>query len=859
MKALLVIFRSLVGMALLGVLLVGGGAMYVYVVYAGNVPDTDELADYAPPMVTRVHANDGRMMAEYAIENRVFVPIEEVPTRVIDAFLSAEDKSFYSHPGVDVRGIVRALIANIERISSGQRPEGASTITQQVAKNFFLTNEVSIGRKIEEAILAFRIESALSKDEILELYLNEIYLGQGNYGVVTAAQNYFNKNLNELTVEEAAYLAALPKAPNRYHPVDHKPAAMGRRNWVLSRMAEDGRITRAEADAARARDLVTRPREETQKVAADYFTEDVRRQIKDLYGDSGLYEGGLVVHSTLDPRLQAIADEVLRRGLIRYDRRHGWRGPVARFATSEATFEAMDAKRKDAREKQVQDLLRGRPEGWRSLPPNPVLAPKDQWQATLASVEAELPPLPPVDLVADWKLAVVLDESNGSREAVIGLADGTTGVIPRPEVAWARAWRPNQRVGGKPSRASEVLDEGDIIYVEHVTQSPSGAVYRDPNNYGLRQVPNVEGALVAMDPHSGRVLAMTGGWSFKESEFNRASQAQRQPGSSFKPFVYLAALENGFTPASILHDAPIEISQGPGLPKWRPKNYSGRYYGPTPLRVGIEKSRNLMTVRLAQKVGMDVVADYTNRFGVVDNLQQVLSTALGSAETTLLRMVAGYAMIVNGGHKVTPTMIDRVQDRYGEVIYRHDARTCSDCLAEDWQGQPPPVLADTREQIADPISAYQMTSIMQGVIQRGTGAGRASIGRPAGGKTGTTNDNFDVWFIGFTPDLVAGVFVGFDRPRTLGRSDTGSTVAAPIFKDFMKAATEGTPEKSFQAPPDTVFINVSLSSGQRATGAGTIQEAFKPGTGPDAFVSHGVTTYTPSAKDVTTLGVPGLY
>ncbi|GAB5470823.1 MAG: penicillin-binding protein 1A [Rhodospirillales bacterium] len=853
----MIIGRSLLGMALFALLLFAGGAMYIYTVYGGNVPETDELANYAPPMVTRVHATDGRMMAEYAIENRVFVPIEEVPEQVIDAFLAAEDKSFYSHPGVDVRGIVRALISNIDRIAKGQRPEGASTITQQVAKNFFLTNEVSVGRKIEEAILAFRIESALTKDEILELYLNEIYLGVGNYGIVTAAQNYFNKSLDDLSLEEAAYLAALPKAPTHYHPTRQKDEAIGRRNWVLSRMAADGRVSEVAARAAMETDLVTRRREETQKVAADYFTEDVRRQIKSLYGDSGLYEGGLVVHSTLDPRLQAIADEVLRRGLIRYDRRHGWRGPLARFVTGEEALQAAEEARVTAKEKRVANLLRGRSEGWRALPPQPVLAPKEAWQSALSSVE--LPPLPNVALVADWQLAVVLDPSTSSREALIGLANGETGVIPRPEVAWARAWRPDQRVGGKPTLPSQVLKEGDIIYVEHVTTSPSGNAYKDPNNYGLRQVPDVEGAIVAMDPHSGRVLAMTGGWSFKESEFNRASQALRQPGSSFKPFVYLAALENGFTPASIIHDAPIEISQGRGLPPWKPKNYSGRYYGPTPLRVGIEKSRNLMTVRLAQKIGMDAVADYARRFGVVDNLEKVLSTALGSDETTLLRMVAGYSMIVNGGKKIEPTMIDRVQDRHGEVIYRHDARTCRDCAEQVWQGQAPPVLEDTREQLADPISAYQMTSIMQGVVQRGTGARRANIGRPAGGKTGTTNDNFDVWFIGFTPDLVAGVFVGFDRPRTLGRSDTGSTVAAPIFKDFMMAALEGQPEKDFNAPPETVFINVSRSSGQRSSGEGSIREAFKPGTGPDVYVGTGATTYTPTAKDVTTLGVPGLY
>jgi len=856
MKSLAVMFRSILAIGVLGLLIAVGGAVYIYHVFGANVPDPDELKEYAPPMVTRVHAGDGRMLAEYAIENRVFVPIEAIPELVKDAFLAAEDKSFYDHPGLDIRGIVRAAWSNIDRYRKGQRPEGASTITQQVAKNFFLTSEVSVRRKIEEAILAFRIESTLSKDEILELYLNEIYLGQGTYGVMSASQNYFSKPLTALTVEEAAFLAALPKAPGNYDPRTYKDEAVARRNWVLSRMAADGRISREEAETAMQRDLVTRPREEAQKAVADYFTEDVRRQIQSIYGNSALYEGGLVVHSTLDPHLQEIADDALRRGLIRYDRRHGWRGPVARFVASEAEFQAMQQQRAEAKEAKVRALRRGQAEGWRALPPEPILAAEADWPAALAQVEP--PPMPPIKLLAGWTLAVVLDPENGRGEAAIALADGRRGVIPRPEVAWARPWRPNQSVGGQPSRPADILDKGDIVLVEHVSESPSGGAYSDPNNYALRQIPDVEGALVAMDPHTGRVMAMTGGWSFAESEFNRASQAQRQPGSSFKPVVYLTALENGFTPASIIHDAPIEISQGSGKPSWKPKNYSGRYYGPTPLRVGVEKSRNLMTVRLAQKVGMQAIAETARKLGVDENLQPVLSSALGADETTLLKMVTGYSMIVNGGKKIEPTLVDRIQDRYGEVVYRHDQRHCDHCSGLDWAGQKPPVLADTRERVADPISAYQMVSILQGVIQRGTGAGRADIGRPAGGKTGTTNDNFDVWFIGFTPDLVAGVFVGFDQPRTLGRKDTGSTVAAPIFRDFMKAATEGQPAKDFVAPPETLFISVSRTTGQRATGDGTIQEAFKPGTGPDAYAGS-VTTYTPTATDTTTLGVPGLY
>lgn len=838
MRALLVLFRSLLGLALLAALFVAGGIAYAYYVFGGNVQDPDELLDYAPKIVTRVHAGDGRMMQEFAKERRVFMPIEEIPPRVTEAFLAAEDKNFYSHPGIDLMGIARAVIVNFDRLvlKGGRRPEGASTITQQVAKNMFVGNEVSLKRKIEEAILALRIESTLTKDQILELYLNQIYLGAGNYGIAAAAQNYFDKTLDELDLAEIAYLAALPKGPENYNPVTHKRAAIARRNWVLDRMAANGWAKADEVAAAKQADLAVRPREATQRVVADYFTEDVRRAIKKRYGDSGLYEGGMVVHTTLDPHLQAIADETLRRGLIRYDRRHGWRGAFYRFVDDEAFFGNLQEKRSKAREDRVADLRAERPEGYRQLPPEPVLADPESWQVMLSMLDVD--PLPKIDLTEDWQLAVVLDPAAGRREALIGLADGATGVIPYPEIEWARAWRPDQRVGGKPAKPSDVLSRGDVVWVEHTTGTPDGKPYKDDNNYALRQVPNVEGALIAMDPHTGRVLAMTGGWSFEESEFNRATQARRQPGSAFKPFVYLAALDSGFTPASIVYDAPIEISQGPGLPKWRPKNYSGRYYGPTPLRVGIEKSRNLMTVRLAQAVGMDKVAEYARKFGVIDSLQRMLSTALGSAETTLLRMVTGYSMIVNGGKKIEPTLIDRIQDRYGKLIYRHDPRLCEDCTGIAWTGQEVPVLADGREQVTDPITAYQMTSILEGVIQRGTGAGRAAIGRPAGGKTGTTNDNFDVWFIGFTPDLAVGVFVGFDRPRTLGRSDTGSTVAAPIFADFMRAAMEGRPKKDFRAPRGTVFMKV-------AAGGRQIDEAFKPGTGPD--------------KSILTLDVPGLY
>jgi len=813
---MLKVFRLFVtGSIVLGVV---GFACVAYVLYhfGRDLPAYDHLKTYEPPITTRVYASDGRLMAEYAIEKRIYLPIEAIPDRVRNAFISAEDQHFYAHPGIDMQGLARAIITNLRNINTGRRPEGASTITQQVAKNFLLTNEVSIERKIKEALLAFRIEQAFSKDHILELYLNEIYLGFRSYGVGAAALNYFNKSVDELTVAEAAFLAALPKAPNNYSPLKHPDAAYARRDWVVGRMLEDGHITPAEAAQARSEAIRLRERDETQAVfGAGFFSEEIRRTLADRYGEDALYKGGLSVRSTLDPELQKIAGKVLRDGLVAYDRRHGWRGAVATV---------------------------------------PVTQGLETWRPALANVPR------PAGSPETWSLAVAL--AVDPKSVTLGFADGHEGSMAFDTMKWARPWREDQHVGAEPRAASDVLSVGDVVLVEAVDENgaplphpdpapqtssgsgtDAGSVVADggepaprPTHFALRQLPDIEGALVAMDPHTGRVLAMMGGFSAERSEFNRATQALRQPGSSFKPFVYLAALENGYTPASIILDAPFVYDQGPGLPKWKPKNYSNRFYGPSTLRIGIEKSRNLMTVRLAQAVGMDKVADVAERFGVVDEMPQYLAAALGSIETTVLRLTTAYAEMVNGGKRVDATLIDRIQDRHGRTIYRHDHRPCDACLQVQWSGQPVPALPDDRPQVIDPMSAYQMVSILQGVVQRGTGARvGAALHRPLAGKTGTSNDSMDTWFVGFSPDLAVGVFVGFDEPRTLGSHEAGSSTAGPIFRDFMKAALADVPARPFRVPPGIQFVTINRLTGQRASAGGdgdVIAEAFKPGEGP---------------------------
>lgn len=758
---------------------VAGGAVYLTTVSAA-LPDYTVLKDYQPPVTTRVHAADGTLLAEFARERRLFQPIETVPPLVIQAFLSAEDKDFYSHGGIAVDGVFRAVRDNLMARMDGNSAiqGGGSSITQQVAKNFLLTSEQTWDRKIQEALLAVRIESTFSKDRILELYLNEIFLGLNSYGVAAAALNYFDKALYQLDLAEAAYIAALPKGPNNYHPFRRPQAAIERRNWVIDRMVENGYVTAEEAAIAKDEPLNVVPRAGgSQLYAAEYFTEEVRRELAKLYGEDQLYGGGLSVRTTLDPKLQEYARRALMDGLIAYDHTRGFREPVASIEIGE------------------------------------------DWGADVFKIR-------PLSDVPEWQLAVIL-EMNGN-EARIGLRpassveggvgpDRVEGTLSGPEVKWV----------SKP--LSNILKVGDVVYVSPVS-GKTGI-------YTLEQVPEIEGALVAMDPRTGRVLAMVGGFSFAESEFNRATQALRQPGSSFKPIVYAAALDNGYTPASVVLDAPVEIRNADGS-IWRPENYAQQFYGPQTLRRGIERSRNVMTVRLAKDIGMPLVAEYARLFGVYDSMQPVLAMALGAGETTDMRMTAAYATIANGGRKIVPTLIDRIQDRYGVTVYRHDQRVCEGCVADAWHGQGEPRIIDNREQVLDPMTAYQITSMMEGVVQRGTGTAAKVLNRPVAGKTGTTNDYKDAWFVGFTPELAVGVYVGYDQPRSMGSSVTGGTFATPIFTEFMQKALAGTPATPFNVPSGMTTAWINPNSGVQAyNGEGAIQEAFKPGTGPNLATS----------------------
>lgn len=749
-----------------------------------ELPDYEVLAKYEPPVTTRVHASDGALMGEFARERRLYLPIQAVPDRVKAAFLSAEDKNFYNHPGIDVTGLARAIITNFQNMGSGRRPVGASTITQQVAKNFLLSSDQTVDRKIREMILAFRIEQAYSKDRILELYLNEINFGMGAYGIAGAALTYFDKSVNELTVAEVAYLASLPKAPSNYHPFRHTERAIERRNWVIDQMVENGYVERAEGDKAKAEPLGVSPRRKGSYLfAGEYFTEEVRREIIARYGEDALYEGGLSVRTTLDPKLQLMARKSLQNGLIKFDRLRGYRGP-----------------------KETIDI-------------------SGDWGEALGKVKG-------LDDVPEWRLAVVL-ESSGSglsvglqpKREVSGALEQArdTGTIAEEDMSWAM----RHVVDGKRVKAkspADVLKPGDVVFVEK--KGDSGSAYE------LRQPPEVSGGMVAMDPHTGRVLAMVGGFSFAESEFNRATQAYRQPGSSFKPIVYAAALDNGYTPASVIMDGPITITVG--TTTWSPKNYDGKAAGPSTLRMGIERSRNLMTVRLANDMGMKLVAEYAERFGVYDKLSPVIAMSLGSGETTVMRMVSAYAVMANGGRQIKPSLIDRIQDRYGKTVFKHDERGCEGCVATDWESQPEPELIDNAEQVLDPMTAYQITSMMEGVVSRGTAVTVSELGRPIAGKTGTTNDEKDAWFIGYTPNLVVGLYMGYDKPQGLGKGSTGGGLAAPIFKEFMGEALKDKPIVDFQVPEGMKMIAINRKTGmQAAEGAqGTIMEAFKPGTGP---------------------------
>ncbi|BAT60869.1 penicillin-binding protein 1A [Variibacter gotjawalensis] len=787
---------------LVGVVAVAGAMWH----FSKELPDYSTLQDYEPPVMTRVHASDGSLVSEFARERRLYLPIQAVPKLVVDAFLSAEDKNFYEHGGIDFTGIARAAVVYAQNMGTGRRPQGASTITQQVAKNFLLTNEQTFDRKIKEALLAMKIERAYTKDRILELYLNEIYLGLGAYGIAAASLIYYDKSVHELSIAEAAYLAALPKAPSTLHPFRQRERATERRNYVIDRMVENGNIKAADAEKAKKEPLNVTPRPTGAHIfAAEYFAEEVRREVYERFGEKKLYEGGLSVRATLDPKLQAMARKALADGLVKYDETTGYRGPVNKIVLS------------------------------------------GDWGTQLAEIKA-LNDIP-------WKLAVVLE--TGDQSARIGLQPGreagglsrerNTGIVPLDGVRWARGAAGSNRNRGTPGKVSQVLEAGDVIYVEPLERKTRDTRRRQTsdrdeedtpavgNLYRLRQVPEVSGAISVLDPFTGRVLALVGGFSYDQSQFNRATQALRQPGSSFKPLVYAAALDNGYTPSSIVVDGPLEVDMGNGQ-TWRPENYSQKFYGPQTLRFGIEQSKNAMTVRLAQDVGMPLVVDYAKRFGVYDDMPQYLSFSLGAGETTVLRMTAAYSMFANGGRRIKPTLIDRIQDRYGHTIFRHDQRECRGCTADAWKNQPEPSLVDRREQVLDPMTAYQITSMMEGVVQRGTAPILKEVGKPIAGKTGTTNDWKDAWFVGFSSDLAVGVYVGYDKPRTLGTSAaaTGGHLAAPVVKDFLKAALANKPAVPFRVPPGMKLIRVDARTGVRASGGDgrVILEAFKPGTAP---------------------------
>ena len=806
--------------------------------FSKDLPDYSQLQDYEPPVMTRVHASDGALLGEYSKERRLYLPIQAVPKLVINAFLAAEDKNFYEHGGIDFTGMARAAVVYAQNFGSNKRPQGASTITQQVAKNFLLTNEVSFSRKIKEALLAMRIERAYSKDRILELYLNEIYLGLGAYGIAAASLVYFDKSVNELTIAEASYLAALPKAPAALHPVRNRDRAVERRNYVVDRLVENGWVKQADADKARkeALNVTTTRGNAAHTFAGEYFAEEVRRDIFERYGEKKLYEGGLSVRATLDPKMQVMARKTMVAGLVRYDEASGWRGAPSK----------LDISGRLGREARGRQVARRhlRPGGW-------------PWC---------------------WRPPTSRRGSVSSRAANSAAPSARSG---RPASSRSRACvgrrRPRvpQRARRRP-RWRRCCRPGDVIYADPLFDKEGKPV---EGQYRLRQLPEVSGAMVAMDPWTGRVLAMVGGFSFDQSQFNRATQAYRQPGSSFKPLVYSAAMDNGYTPSTVVVDAPIEIDQGQGVGVWRPENYSsGKYQGPVTLRNALRNSLNTVTVRLAQDIGMPLIGEYSKRFGVYDELPNYLSYALGAGETTVMRMVTAYSMFANGGRRVKPTLIDRIQDRYGHTIFKHDARECRGCDAPGgWKNQPEPQLVDRREQVLDPMTAYQITSMMEYVVQAGTATVVKEVGKPIAGKTGTTNDEKDAWFIGFSPDLVVGIYVGFDKPRNLGRGMTGGHLAAPIAKDFLKLALADKPAIPFKVPAGIKLVRVDPKSGMRAgPGSGGLLEAFKPGTAPpDNYSVIGVADadgrmpqgypqgyqqgYQPDAGNIMRPGTGGLY
>ena len=723
--------------------------------YSNDIPDYKFLKSYKPPVSSKVYSRNGELVADFSKEKRVFVPYNAIPKNVINSFLSAEDKNFFSHPGVDAKGVLRAVINNISNIMASKRLEGASTITQQVAKNFLLTNEVSLNRKIKEAILAFRIERALSKERILELYLNQIYLGSGAYGVAAASLEYFDKSIRELNYSEAALLAALPKAPSKYNPYKDKDLAKFRRNLVLKNLYENNYITSEWLEKLSNQEIKLKKKQKIYLEDAQYYIEDVRKNVIESLTYDKVYKQGLNINTPIDLDLQKLATNSLRSGLISYDQRKGWRGALINKPYNSDWYKDLD---KYKLEKSI-----------------------------------------------NWKLAIVKKLNKFS--AIVETIDKDDGVIEYKDISWTK------------KEFNQILKIGDIIYVKQIKDK----------KYSLQQLPKINGGIVVMDPYTGRVLALNGGFSFKKSEFNRATQAKRQPGSAFKPFVYALALENNYTPTSLVLDAPLVLDQGDDLKLWKPENYGKKFYGPSTIRTGLEKSRNLMTVRIAQDLGLDKIIDYSKKLSIYEDPEELLSISLGSAETTLLQLTSAYSVFVNGGKLVEPILIDRIQDSEGNTIYNNDKRSCVNCDAISYLSDDYPELKNKYLQIFSKETAYQMTSILEGVVQRGTAKKLRDLKLNIAGKTGTTNNNTDTWFIGFTSNLLVGVYVGMDSPTPLGKFETGSKTALPIFKNFIKNSVKKSEARPFKAAKDTIMMVVDPSTGQKAkfTSKNTIIEVFK--------------------------------
>ena len=734
--------------------------------FSNNIPDYKFLKNYKPPVSSKVYSGNGSLVADFSKEKRIFVPYRAIPKNVINSFLSAEDKNFFSHPGVDAKGVLRATINNIQNIMTSKRLEGASTITQQVAKNFLLTNEVSINRKIKEAILAFRIERALTKERILELYLNQIYLGSGAYGVAAASLQYFDKSIKELNYEEAALLAALPKAPSKYNPYRNIELAKFRRNLVLKNLFENSFISSQEYDELKKKKIILKKKKKVFLEDSQYYIEDVRKNIIEILSYEKVYNQGFNINTPINLELQKIATDSLRDGLVAYDKRKGWRGPL----TNKTNIK--------------------------------------NWSNDLEKYDLESS--------IDWNIAIVKKITKFSAE--IETKDRTKGLIEFQDISWTK------------KEFNELLKKGDVIYVKHIKE----------NKYSLKQIPKINGGIVVMDPYTGRVLASSGGFSFKTSEFNRVSQALRQPGSAFKPFVYALALENNYTPSSLVLDAPLVLAQGSDLKMWKPENYGKKFYGPSTLRIGLEKSRNLMTVRIAQSLGVDKVASFSKDLGIYENPEELLSISLGSAETTLMKLTSAYSAFINGGKLVSPILIDRVQDSEGNTILNNENRTCANCDQISFTGKDYPYIKNNYKQIFSPQTAYQITSLLEGAVKRGTGKKLKNLNLNLAGKTGTTNKNTDAWFIGFTSNLVVGVYVGMDNPQPLGKFETGSKTALPVFKNFIKKAIKKSEARPFKVADGITMMVVDPLTGQKAkfSSKDTILEAYKSSNVIDGVILY---------------------